>query len=109
MRICALTCSNGTVAIMQIVNPKAKIDAQIAKFESANGLTVVSHREISEADIPVRDEFRDSWTDDGVRIVPDVAKARGIAKRLLQEKGRPVNEQAIDAADMASLRSMVRG
>ena len=83
-KILALTLSDGRVAIMRVYGNDEDDARRFSKFHEANfGVTIVSHREIVEGDIPAEcragnREVRDAVIDNGMRLVIDSAKAQAI-------------------------------
>jgi hypothetical protein len=86
MAIIAITRSDGGVSIMRTVG-NADVAAEIEKWKSVKE-GYVSHKEITEAEIPADRTFRDAWKPD---LSVDLPKARVIAKRIS-------NDPRIDSA-----------
>lgn len=69
----ALRRADGGVSIMDIADP-TKLDRSIAKWSIKHGAPLAV-RQIDPATLPER-TFRGAWTDDGVAIGHNMAKAR---------------------------------
>lgn len=72
--------SDGTVGIMLLINENSSVEACIAQWHESEKSKVISHREISEQDLPTTREFRDAWCDvtDLPTIDIDLTKAKEI-------------------------------
>lgn len=79
MRLFAITKADGGVAIMRLYNDAATPEAEVARYhpdQQALFEQPLQIREITESDIPERDEYRDDWEDTGSAIATNMAKAR---------------------------------
>lgn len=94
-KLYAVKMTAGNVAIVRLLNDKAKIEDQIKRpFDS--------YVEISENDIPDDRVFRDSWVLDGGNISHDMDKARDIQMNRIREK----RDAALKALDIETMKGV---
>lgn len=73
----AITCVDGSVQIMTIIND-ADADECIGKWKSVHPGLYAGHRQIPAESIPSDREFRDAWSSFGIGINVDLTKAKNI-------------------------------
>jgi hypothetical protein len=103
----AIQRRDGGVSILRpIAQPSAAPDlgpiapdiaAEIEKWSGVHVGEYLSHHLIDEADIPADRTFRNAWASDGLTIVHDMGKARGIHREVMR-RARAAQLAALDIA-----------
>ena len=88
----AITLIDGSVSIMQTVG-KVTPEECLAKWHPDEFAKIVSHRPIDLADIPNDRTFRNAWKDDGLAVVHDMPRARGIKRDHIRVERKPMLEK----------------
>ena len=115
----ALTCADGTLALMTFVTTEYRADGSIAWSRLATRGTVdaeiarasvsfdpeqvpvVSWRFVEESEVPTDRTYRNAWRDTGGRIEHDMVHARELHRNLLREARAP----RLAALDLAYLQA----
>lgn len=83
MTIYALTKTDGTVSIMHTLDGDG-IEAELAKWPAELRAEIVSHVEISQADIPQDRQFRNAWVLNNGKVEPDYNKSITLTEERLR-------------------------
>lgn len=85
---------DGGVSIMSLSGEAESAEVEVAKWAELHKDSYISHRVISDEDIPPIREFRDAWTDvtEETSIDIDLAKAKDVAlNRLRAERNKELD------------------
>jgi hypothetical protein len=97
----AITKTDGSVALMRLIDPEATVESEIAKWPD-QGQSVVSIAAVTEARIPRRRTFREAWRFASGSVVVDMPAARTIKMNHI----RVLRDAKLRELDVAQLRAM---